>query len=87
MYYVVVGGWVAKYAFQYIVSGDFGSDKQVYFDTFTSSTIEPLIWLRLSFICVHYAVFRDHKYSGKIAKVMMPVLFALLIICGIWHWL
>ena len=45
MYYVVVGGWVAKYAFQYIVSGDLGC--------------------AYPFICVHYAVFRDHKYSGK----------------------
>lgn len=52
MYYVVVGGWVAKYAFQYIVSGDFGSDKQVYFDTFTSSTIEPLIWAALILLFV-----------------------------------
>ena len=44
MYYVVVGGWVAKYAFQYVVSGDFGSDKQAYYDSFTSSTVEPIIW-------------------------------------------
>ena len=44
MYYVVVGGWVLKYAFQYIVSGDFGADKQVYFDKFTSSTAEPIMW-------------------------------------------
>ena len=27
----VVGGWVAKYAFQYLTGGDFGADKQAYF--------------------------------------------------------
>ena len=85
MYYVVVGGWVAKYAFQYIVSGDFGSDKQVYFDTFTSSTIEPLIWAALILLFVSIMLyFGITNTVEKIAKVMMPVLFALLIICGIW---
>lgn len=85
MYYVVVGGWVAKYAFQYIVSGDFGTDKQAYFDSFTSSTVEPIIWAILILVFVSVMLyFGITNTVEKIAKVMMPLLFILLIICGIW---
>ena len=52
MYYVVVGGWVAKYAFQYLTGGDFGADKQAYFDSFTSSTVEPIIWAMILLLFV-----------------------------------
>lgn len=85
MYYVVVGGWVAKYAFQYIISGDFGSDKQAYYDNFTSSTVEPLIWTMIILVFVSVMLyFGITNTVEKIAKVMMPLLFILLIICGIW---
>lgn len=85
MYYVVVGGWVAKYTSQYIISGDLGSDKQAYFDTFTTSTVEPIIWAMLILIFVSVVLyFGITNTVEKIAKVMMPTLFALLIICGIW---
>ena len=85
MYYVVVGGWVAKYAFQYIVSGDFGSDKQAYYDQFTSSAVEPIIWTLLLLALVSFLLyFGITNTVEKISKVMLPLLFALLIICGIW---
>lgn len=85
MYYVVVGGWVAKYAFQYVVSGDFGSDKQAYYDNFTSSTVEPIIWTMIILVFVSVMLyFGITNTVEKIAKVMMPLLFILLIICGIW---
>lgn len=85
MYYVVVGGWVAKYAFQYIISGDFGSDKQAYYDQFTSSAVEPIIWTLLLLALVSFLLyFGITNTVEKISKVMLPLLFALLIICGIW---
>ena len=85
MYYVVVGGWVAKYAFQYIVSGDFGSDKQAYYDKFTSSAVEPIVWTMLLLVLVSVLLyFGITNTVEKISKVMLPLLFALLIICGIW---
>ena len=85
MYYVVVGGWVAKYAFQYIISGDFGTDKQAYYDQFTSSAVEPIIWTLLLLALVSFLLyFGITNTVEKISKVMLPLLFALLIICGIW---
>lgn len=85
MYYVVVGGWVLKYAFQYIVSGDFGADKQVYFDKFTSSTAEPIMWALglLIFVSV-MLLFGITNTVEKMTKIIMPLLFVFLIVCGIW---
>lgn len=85
MYYVVVGGWVAKYAFQYLTGGDFGADKQAYFDSFTSSTVEPIVWAMILLLFVSVLLyFGITNIVEKISKVMLPLLFALLIICGIW---
>ena len=48
IYYLVVSGWVLKYFVTYVVSGDFGKDKQAYFDNYISSTTQPLIHSLLS---------------------------------------
>lgn len=85
MYYVVVGGWVLKYAFTYIVSGDFGEDKGAFFTDFTGSTVEPLVWtvLLLAFVSI-LLLFGITNIVEKVTKVMMPLLFVFLIVCGIW---
>lgn len=44
MYYVVVGGWILKYAVQFMISGGFGDDVTVYYNNFISKPVEPLIW-------------------------------------------
>lgn len=85
MYYVVVGGWVLKYAIQYIVSGDFGTDRQAYFDSFTSSSVEPIIWALFILILVSVLLlFGITNIVERITKIIMPALFVFLIICGIW---
>ena len=79
------GGWVLKYAFQYIISGDFGSDKQAYFTDFTTSTVEPIIWamILLAFVSI-LLLFGITNLVEKVTKIIMPILFLFLIICGIW---
>ncbi len=85
MYYVVVGGWVLKYAFQYIVNGDFGSDKEAYFTGFTSSTAEPIVWALILLSLVSFLLlFGITNIVERVTKVLMPALFIFLIICGIW---
>ena len=70
MYYVVVGGWVAKYAFQYLTGGDFGADKQAYFDSFTSSTVEPIVWAMILLLFVSVLLyFGITNIVEKISKV------------------
>lgn len=85
MYYVVIGGWVLKYALQYIASGDFGSDRQAYFDNFTSSTAEPIVYAFAILIFVSVLLlFGITNAVEKVTKILMPVLFVFLIVCGIW---
>lgn len=85
MYYVVVGGWVLKYAVQYIISGNFGEDKQAYFNNFTSSAVEPIIWTLVILVFVSIMLlFGITNIVEKLTKFIMPLLFVFLIVCGIW---
>lgn len=85
MYYVVVGGWVLKYAVQYIVSGDFGSDKEAFFNDFTTSNFEPILWAMVLLVFVSVMLlFGITNIVERLSKFMMPALFIFLIICGIW---
>ena len=85
MYYVIVGGWVLKYAVAYIIGEDFGSDTQVFFDGFTASSVEPLVYTAIVMIVVAVLLFFGiTNLVEKVTKIMMPVLFILLVICGIW---
>ena len=85
LFYVVVGGWVLKYAVQFIISGNFGADAGVFFDTFTSKPIEPIIWtVLLTGFCSFLLLFGITGIVEKVTKVIMPALFVLLIICGVY---
>lgn len=85
MYYIVVSGWVTKYAVSYIIGTDFGSDTQKYFDNFTSGTVQPLIYAAIIlFIVAFLLYFGITNLVEKVTKVIMPLLFIMLIICGVW---
>ena len=63
IYYLVVSGWVLKYFVTYVVSGDFGKDKQAYFDNYISSTTQPLIYsLVIIAIIVFFPFLWDYEY-------------------------
>ena len=84
-YYVVVGGWVLRYAVQFVFSGDFGSDANVFFQELITDSVEPLIWTLILLIFVIVMLyFGMTKYIEKISKIIMPALFLLLVICGIY---
>lgn len=85
MYYVVVGGWVLKYAVHFIISGDFGDDVTVFYNDFISAPIEPLIWALILMVFVStLLVFGITNIVEKVTKIIMPALFVMLIICGIY---
>lgn len=83
-FYSVVGGWVLKYIFQYILGGVQQADKMGFFVTFITGTWEPLIWHGLFMFATFFIVLGGVS-SGieKASKIMMPILFALLIIITI----
>ena len=84
-YYFIVSGWVTKYAWNFIVSGDFGEDPWQYFNDFIAKPVEPLLWgLGLLVFTIVFLVFGITNLVEKLAKFILPALFVLLIICGIY---
>lgn len=84
-YYFVVGGWVVKYACHFIVSGDFGDDPWQFFNNFVSDPVKPLIWsMGLLLFTLVFLLFGITNIVEKMAKFMLPALFILLIICGVY---
>lgn len=85
MYYIVVSGWVLKYAVTYILSGNFGEDKQAYFNNYISTTWQPLIYSGILVAVVAFLLyFGITNLVEKVTKIIMPLLALFLIICGIW---
>lgn len=81
-FYGVVGGWVLKYLFRYIFSGNI-IEPNNYFEKFSSSVVEPVVW-QLIFCIISIAIVIRGISGGieKISKVFLPLLgvFLLLIV-------
>ncbi len=85
MFYVVVGGWVLKYAAQFIVSGDFGNDTAMFYNNYIAQPVEPIIWtFILMAFCSFLLLFGITEIVEKVTKVIMPALFIMLIVCGVY---
>ncbi len=84
MYYVVVGGWVLKYAIHFILSGEFG-DTSVFYNNVISAPVEPIVWALILLVGVMFMLlFGITEIAEKVSKVIMPALFVLLVFCGIY---
>lgn len=83
MFYVVIGGWVLKYAVTFITGANFGDDATAFYNNFISKPVEPLIYTAIVlFIASGLLLFGITELVEKVTKVIMPALFVLLIICG-----
>lgn len=83
-FYSVVGGWVLKYIFTFIMGGVKDADKMGFFVNFITGTWEPLLWHALFMGATLFIVIGG--VSGgieKAAKIMMPLLFLFLIVIAI----
>ncbi len=82
-YYIVLGGWVLKYAYSYLIGANLalpGGDYQGYFNQFSQSGWEPILFMGIFFICAMLIlVFGVQKGIERISKVLMPVLLVLMI--------
>lgn len=82
-FYSVVAGWCLHYLFASLL-GRLGGDAAYishYFSTFSSSLFAP-IWFALGFILITHLVVSKGVRGGieRVSKLLMPILFALLII-------
>lgn len=84
-YYMIVSGYVVKYAIAYATGAHFGADKAAYYDAFISDPVEPLLY-GFGVIVVTCVIlgFGITDKVEKICKVILPALLCLLIICGVW---
>ena len=85
MYYIIVSGYCLKYAIAFMLGGNFGSDNTEYYMDFISSPVTPLIYAGLlMLITVILLAGGITELVEKVTKVIMPLLFVLLVVCGIW---
>ena len=87
-YYFVISGWTLNYAIASAtnsIGGDFGG----FFTSFTTATWAPLIFTYIFILLNHFIIIGGVQGGiEKASKVMMPLLFAILIILAVYSlWL
>lgn len=80
-YYCVIGGWVVKYAWSFLVGSEglVGVENAeatgAFFGSFISSTWEPMIFfLIFAFVTIAIVAFGVQKGIEKMSKILMPAL-------------
>ena len=78
-YYCVIGGWVVKYVYSYIIGStelvSSGADTGAFFTGFISNPFEPLIFfLIFAFFTILIVTFGVQKGIEKMSKILMPAL-------------
>lgn len=82
-YYAVVSGWCLQYIYASAAGHLHGDPEYVktYFQSFSTDPVRPIIWLIVILAITHFVII--HGVRGgieKASKLLMPTLFALLII-------
>lgn len=87
-YYFVISGWTLNYTIA-SATDSIGSDFGGFFSSFTTATWRPLIYTYLFIIANHFIIVGGVQGGiEKASKVMMPLLFAILIVLAIYSlWL
>ena len=79
-YYCVIGGWVMKYAFSFIVGQGATAAEDNFFTGFITGKSEPIIYTVVFLLLTAIVVYRGvNKGIEALSKVLMPILFVLII--------
>lgn len=79
-YYCAIGGWVLKYLATYVTGNGAAAVESTYFDTFTASVGEPIIWFVIYLAATMFVVYKGVSNGiEKLSKVLMPILLVLII--------
>lgn len=84
-YYCVVGGWVCKYFYEYVLGNGAGLITDTYFTEFVGAPFAPIIGL-LAFAVIVFIVVILGVEGGieKVSKILMPVLVIMAISISIY---
>lgn len=81
-YYPIIGGWVLKYGFDFLVGNGSKTIDNNFFTSFLKSPSEPVIWTLIFFLLTAFITFFNvEKGVERSSKIIMPCL--LLIIIGL----
>ena len=79
-YYCVIGGWVMKYAFSFIIGQGVEASGDDFFVKFITGNSEPIIYTVIFLLMTGFVVFRGvNKGIESLSKILMPILFVLII--------
>ncbi len=85
MYYVIVSGYVLRYAVIFLTGKGFGTDYETFYQNFISDPLEPLIYAAILMLVTLMILSAGLTESvEKVSKIIMPLLFVFLIGCGVW---
>ena len=84
-YYSVIGGWVTKYASEFIIGNGSVAAQDGYFEEFISRVGEPILWFVI-FIGVTALIVMLGVVKGieRVSKIMMPVLVVLSVFISVY---
>lgn len=87
-YYFVISGWTLKYAIA-SATGSIGGDFGAFFTDFTTATWMPLVFTYIFILANHFIIVGGVQGGiEKASKIMMPLLFAILVVLAIYSlWL
>ena len=84
-YYCLIGGWIVKYMFEYIVGGSTGAAADGLFIGFITSNFEPVVWHLIFLGCTALIILKGvEKGVERASVVMMPILLVLAVIVAIY---
>ena len=79
-YYCVIGGWVLKYAADFITGAGHAAMADGYFTSFITSQWSPILWFVIFLLATAFVVYKGVD-SGieKFSRVLMPILLVLIL--------
>lgn len=81
-YYSVIGGWVTKYAVDFLIGAGRATAQDGYFSTFITSNFAPIVFMLVFLAITAFVVYCGvEKGVERFSKMVMPVL--ILMIAGI----
>ena len=84
-YYGTIGGWVLKYFAVFLTGKGNDAAADGYFTGYITSQWAPIIWMVIFVVLTAFVVYNGvNKGIENYSKVLMPILFVLIIVIGIY---
>ena len=84
-YYCLIGGWIIKFLFEYVIGQVDTVAADGYFGGFISSTWEPVFWHLLFLGCTLAIILKGvERGIERASRIMMPLLLILAVIVAVY---